>query len=124
MVNRALILVQDERPPSESSNLRRCFPDGGVDGAEALGIALYCAMASDYVREALLLALNYASHRTEVAAAAGLLIGAEYGIQSIPSVFLDPIQSARTLDTLARDLATELRDVLTDKEWLRRYPPT
>ncbi|MFF0452477.1 ADP-ribosylglycohydrolase family protein [Nocardia africana] len=124
MVNRALILVQDERPPSESSLLRRCFPDGGVDGAEALGIALYCAMASDYVREALLLALNYASHRTEVAATAGLLIGAEYGIQSIPRAFLDPIKSAHTLDTLAHDLATELRDVLTDKEWLRRYPPT
>ncbi|MFI7191938.1 ADP-ribosylglycohydrolase family protein [Nocardia nova] len=124
MVNRALILVQDERPPSELGTLRRCFPDGGVDGAEVLGIALYCAMASDYVREALLLALNYATHRTDVAATAGMLIGAEYGIQAIPRAFLDSISSAPTLDTLAHDLATELRDVLTNEEWLRRYPPT
>ncbi|PPJ07417.1 hypothetical protein C5E44_29520 [Nocardia nova] len=69
-------------------------------------------------------ALNYATHRNEVAATAGLLIGAEYGIQSIPRIFLDPIKSAPILDTLADDLATELRDVLADKEWLRRYPPT
>lgn len=124
MVNRAVRLVQDERPPTEVATLRWQFPDGGVDGAEALGIALYCAMASDYLREALLMALNYATHRNEVAATAGMLIGAEYGIQAVPRVFLDPIKSAATLDTLAHDLATELRDVLTDKEWLRRYPPT
>ncbi|NKY86475.1 ADP-ribosylglycohydrolase family protein [Nocardia veterana] len=124
MVNRALILVQDEQTPTGVGNLRRYFPDGGADGAETLGIALYSAMASDYVREALLLALNYATHRGPVAAAAGMLIGAEYGVQAIPGAFVDPIGSLPTLNTVAQELATELRDVLTDKEWLRRYPPT
>ncbi len=117
-------LIRDEWTPTQADNLRQYFPNGGADGVEALGIALYSAMVSDYVREALLLALNYATHRPQVAAVAGMLIGAEYGIQAVPKAISDPISSLPTLDAFAQDLATELRDVLTDAEWLRRYPPT
>ncbi len=124
MMSRAVLLAREERVPADMNNVRRYFEGCGTDGAEALGVALYCAMSSDYLREGLLLALNYAADRCAVAAATGMLVGAEYGIQAVPRVFLEPIKSAPTLDTLAHDLATELRDVLTDKEWLRRYPPT
>lgn len=117
-------LIREERTPTQPSNLRRHFPNGGADGVEALGIALYSAMVSDYVREALLLALNYATHRPQVAAVTGMLIGAEYGIQAVPEALRGPVASVGTLDAFAQDLATELRDVLTDAEWLRRYPPT
>jgi len=124
MMDAAVELVRDEWTPTQTDNLRRHFPEGGADGAEALGIALYCAMVSDYLREALILALNYADHRNEVAAVAGMLIGAEYGIQSVPKVFRDPVVGIDALDELAQELATELRDVLSQGEWQRRYPPT
>ncbi|MFI5777133.1 ADP-ribosylglycohydrolase family protein [Nocardia sp. NPDC051570] len=124
IIDNTVALVRNEWAPTQADNLRQYFPNGGADGAEALGIALYSAMVSDYVREALLLALNYATHRPQVAATTGLLIGAEYGIQAVPRVLRDPVKSTETLDTLAHDLATELRDTLTDTEWQRRYPPT
>lgn len=124
MIDTAVDLVRGEWTPTQVDNLRRYFPEGGVDGAEALGIALYCAMVSDYLREALVLALNYATHRNEVAAVAGMLIGAEYGIQAVPRVFRDPVSSIDALDSLAHELATELREVLNQGEWQRRYPPT
>ena len=124
MVDTAVNLVRNEWTPTQADNLRRHFPEGGADGAEALGIALYCAMVSDYLREALILALNYAPDRKEVAAVAGMLIGAEYGIQAIPKVFRDPEENLDALDTLAQELATELRDVLNQGEWQRRFPPT
>jgi ADP-ribosylglycohydrolase len=125
MIDTAVELVRNEWTPTQADTLRRHFPDGGVDGAEALGIALYCAMVSDYLREALVLALNYAdkAHRPQVTAAAGMLIGAEYGIHAVPKVFRDPVDTADPLDGLAMELATELRDVLTKGEWQRRYPP-
>lgn len=123
-IDTAVALVQDDWTPTQANNLRLYFPEGGADGAEALGIALYCAMVSDYLREALILALNYATHANEVAAVAGMLIGAEYGIQAIPKVLRDPIKDIHVLDTLGQELATELRDVLNQGEWQRRYPPT
>lgn len=123
-IDTVVSLVRDEWVPTQPSSLRRHFPNGGADGVEALGIALYSAMVSDYIREALLLALNYATHRPQVAAVAGMLIGAEYGIQAVPKALREPVASVGTLDAFAQDLATELRDVLTDAEWLRRYPPT
>lgn len=122
MIDTAVNLIRDEWTPSQADNLRRHFPEGGVDGAEALGIALYCAMISDYLREALILAMNYATGRKEVAAVAGMLIGAEYGTQAIPTVFR--VKHSEGLDILAQELATELRDVLNQGEWQRRFPPT
>ncbi|WP_084525665.1 ADP-ribosylglycohydrolase family protein [Nocardia vaccinii] len=125
MIDNVVGLVRNERAPMQADNLRRHFPGGGADGTETLGIALYSAMISDYMREALLLALNYAeAHPRPVAATAGMLIGAEYGIRAVPKVFRDPVRSVETIDMLAIDIATELRDVLTDDEWRRRYPPT
>ncbi|MCX4092709.1 ADP-ribosylglycohydrolase family protein [Nocardia sp. alder85J] len=125
MIDTTVALVRNEWTPTQADNLRKHFPHGGIDGAEGLGIALYCAMVSDYLREALVLALNYApeEHRCQVAATTGMLIGAEYGIQAIPAVFRDPVQTVHTLDRLGQDLATELRDVLDQSEWQRRYPP-
>lgn len=124
MMNRSVILAREEKVPAPLQTVQRYFPGLGEDGAEAFGLALYCAISGDYLREALLLAVNYASDRCAVAATAGLLMGAEYGIKAVPKVFRDPLSSVDALDDLAGDLATELRDVLTDKEWLRRYPPT
>ncbi len=124
MIDTTVDLVREQWTPTQADNLSRYFPDGGADGAEALGIALYCAMVSDYLREALILALNYATHANEVAAVAGMLIGAEYGIQVIPKVFRDPVSGIDALDALGQELAIELRDVLNQGEWQRRYPPT
>ncbi|WP_194291109.1 ADP-ribosylglycohydrolase family protein [Nocardia aurantia] len=126
MIDTAVNLLRNEWTPTQTDNLRKYFPGGGADGAEGLAIALYCAMVSDYIREALVLALNYApdEHRTTVTAATGMLIGAEYGVQAIPTAFRDPVEYTHTLDRLGQDLATELRDVLDQTEWLRRYPPT
>ncbi len=126
MIDTAVNLTRNEWTPTQADNLRRHFPTGGADGAEGLGIALYCALVSDYLREGLVLALNYAptEHRRQVAAATGMLIGAEYGVQAVPAVFRDPVKSVHTLDRLGQDLATEIRDVLDQTEWLRRYPPS
>ncbi|MGW3467553.1 ADP-ribosylglycohydrolase family protein [Saccharopolyspora sp. NPDC000995] len=90
---------------------------------ENLQIAVYIGMASDYVREALLLAMNYTEHRSVVGAISGMLIGADFGVQAIPSDLRAPLVLGDAIETLAKDALVEFSPgPPTDEAWLRRYP--
>ncbi|MEV6232936.1 ADP-ribosylglycohydrolase family protein [Saccharopolyspora shandongensis] len=119
----ALIMNQDYWVPTTPENIRKPFGDGGRDGAEALGLGLYCAMASDYVREALQLAMNYSAHRPVVGAITGMLIGAECGVRAIPADLRAAVPLAEVVDTLAQDALTEHGpNPPANEAWLHRYP--
>lgn len=122
-IERAWTMIRDYRVPTSTAHLRKPFPNGGRDGAEALGLALYCAMASDYVREALELAANYATNRPVVAAIAGLLLGADFGVQAVPDDLREAVPLTTIVDTLAQDATAEFTTTPpTDPHWLARYP--
>ncbi|GAA0505828.1 hypothetical protein GCM10011581_32040 [Saccharopolyspora subtropica] len=118
----ALAMIRNHWTPTDRERIRPPFGNGGDDGAEALGLALYCAMASDYVREALLLAMNYSAHRPAVGAITGMLIGAECGVRTIPPDLQAAVPFTETIDVLVRDVLVERTTEPTDQEWLRRYP--
>ncbi|WP_231849970.1 ADP-ribosylglycohydrolase family protein [Saccharopolyspora erythraea] len=122
-IDLALTMNQEYWVPASRQDMRKPFPDGGSDGAEALGLALYCAMASDYVREALQLAMNYSAHRSVVGAVTGLLIGAECGVRAIPADLRAAAPLADVVDTLAEDeIAEYSTNPPRDESWFRRYP--
>ncbi|QUH01727.1 ADP-ribosylglycohydrolase family protein [Saccharopolyspora erythraea] len=122
-IDLALTMNQEYWVPASRQDMRKPFGDGGSDGAEALGLALYCAMASDYVREALQLAMNYSAHRSVVGAVSGLLIGAECGVRAIPADLRAAAPLADVVDTLAEDeIAEYSTNPPRDESWFRRYP--
>ncbi|MCX2728998.1 ADP-ribosylglycohydrolase family protein [Saccharopolyspora sp. NFXS83] len=123
MISAALELNKEVRSPTMPGRLAATFPGGGADGAEALAIALYCALASDYVREALLLAVNYAQGRSAVCAISGLIIGAECGVNAIPSELRRVPSLYPLVDELVTDALTEFSPAApTDASWTQRYP--
>lgn len=122
MIERALNLSQETWSPANPQQVQERFPGRGEDGAEALGLALYCAVVSDYVREALLLALNYTGS-SSVAAAAGLLTGAECGEAAIPPDLRRAPSLGPVLDAVAADVLREFSPAPpTEQAWLSRYP--
>lgn len=116
-------MIRDYGVPARREDVHIPFPGGGSDGADALGLALYCAMASDYVREAVQLAVNYAPQRPVVAAMAAGLLGAECGVQAVPADLRDAAPVAAILDTLAQDARAEFSTTPpSHDDWVRRYP--
>lgn len=123
MISAALELNKEVWSPTMPGHLAATFPGGGADGAESLGISLYCALASDYVREALLLAMNYARDRSAVCAISGLIIGAECGVHAIPSELRRAPSLYPLVDELVTDALTEFSPTApTDASWTQRYP--
>lgn len=123
LVGQALELSREVRSPAFPSEFEAKFPAGGVDGAEALGMAIYCAVVSDYVREALLLAVNYAQDRSTVAAISGLIIGAECGADTIPPDLRRAPSIYPVLEELANDALAEFSPASpTTPTWFQRYP--
>ncbi|MER7077722.1 ADP-ribosylglycohydrolase [Saccharopolyspora kobensis] len=123
MMRRAFNMIREDWVPAPRERVLEAFNGGGSDGAEALGLAMYCAMASDYVREAVLLAMNYTAHRSVVGAISGLLIGAECGVQAVPRDLSGALVLGDVVRTLADDVLVEFSPgPPTDGAWLRRYP--
>lgn len=122
LVNRAVELIKSEYTPMRAAHLRDELGDGS-DGASALAIAIYVALASDYVREAILLAMNYSPHRSAVGAVSGMFLGAELGVQGIPRSLRAPLELGGILDALLDDFEREVTpDAPADDTWLHRYP--
>ncbi|TDD06862.1 ADP-ribosylglycohydrolase family protein [Saccharopolyspora terrae] len=122
LVKRAMELIESEYTPMRTAQLRDELGDGS-DGASALAISVYVALASDYVREAILLAMNYSPHRSVVGAVSGMFLGAELGVQGVPRSLRAPLQLGEVLDTLFDDFEREVNpEPPRDDEWMRRYP--
>jgi ADP-ribosylglycohydrolase len=120
-IEMALDLSRNHWTPTTRENVQKLF--GGSDGADALGLAVYCAIASDYVREALQLAMNYSAHRPVATAITGMLIGAECGLQRIPADLRAAAPLAEVVDILVQDAITEFSpDPPNNEAWFHRYP--
>lgn len=121
LIDKSVKVTQTVWTPAPVSEAHRHFGDG-ADGAEALAIALYAALASDYVREALQLAMNYTENRSVVGAICGVMVGAEYGDRAIPSD-LGAFELRNVIETLSNDALAEFSPgPPVGQEWLRRYP--
>jgi ADP-ribosyl-[dinitrogen reductase] hydrolase len=82
---------------------------GGWVGEEALAIALYCALVSDTVEDALALAVTHSGDSDSTGAIAGNLLGAEQGLAGFPDRWLAPLELADQITQIARELRVHSR---------------
>ncbi len=80
---------------------------------EALAIGLYCALAAgEDVEKGLRLAVNHGGDSDSTGAIAGNLLGALWGIGSVPAAYLDELE----LLALIRETASDLYQRMPDRE--------
>jgi ADP-ribosyl-[dinitrogen reductase] hydrolase len=98
----------------------------GWFGDEALAMALYCAVgaerASASLESAVALAVNHDGDSDSTGAITGSLLGALHGETAIPARWLDRLEMRDLIATVADDLASVPRWVLTSAERLRYRP--
>jgi len=71
---------------------------------EALAISVYCAMVAKSFQHGILIAVNHDGDSDSTGAITGNLLGAMYGVKSIPSEWLEPLELRDVIKTLAEDL--------------------
>ena len=95
----------------------------GRNGAETVAIGLYAALATDYVREALLLSVNHSGDSAATGYVCGTIVGALYGERSVPPILTRNLELRDVIQTLAQDELAEFGpNAPTDPSWLQRYP--
>ncbi|MFJ8779220.1 ADP-ribosylglycohydrolase family protein [Streptomyces sp. NPDC102476] len=123
-------LQQAEAQPADAGRLAKLAPDATAPSALLGG--LYVA-ASFPDRAQVTVALRFAAGAPDgdsVACMAGALLGAAHGVEALPVDLISRHELAWVLDTLARDLVTELTDSPSgdgfgggwDPQWWGRYP--
>lgn len=105
----ALAPERPGRPPRPADVERH---GGGWVAKEALGIAVFCALAfpdldPGQVRQALLLAVNHSGDSDSTGAICGNLLGAWHGETVLPPAWVADIEGRGTILELADDLAAE-----------------
>ena len=77
---------------------------------EALAITIYCALVARSFKRGVLLAVNHDGDSDSTGAIAGNLLGAMYGLKSIPAHWLESLE--------LRDVITEVaNDLYAFKDW-------
>ncbi|MEV0245872.1 ADP-ribosylglycohydrolase family protein [Nocardia sp. NPDC050712] len=71
---------------------------------ECLAIAVYCALATDDVRAALLLSVNHSGDSDSTGAVAGNLLGAVHGLHALPMDWVADIEGRDVILQVADDL--------------------
>ncbi len=94
--------------------------------AQALAGAVYaCLASSGDFDAAMVIAVNHSGESAAVGAVAGALLGARLGVKGLPDFYLEGLEIAPVLMTLASDLAQGcpmgLMTRLFDDEWDRKY---
>ena len=92
----------------------------GWVGEEALAIAVYCALkySNDY-RKAVIASVNHGGDSDSTGSITGNIVGANLGLSSIPSAWLEKLELREVITRLADDLLTGHRD---DESWWEHYP--
>lgn len=97
-----------------------------VSCAQVLAGAVYACLASggDF-DTAMIIAVNHSGRSAAVGAAAGALLGAQMGVEGLPDFYLEGLETAPLLQTLAADLVQGcpmgLMTRLFDDDWDRKY---
>lgn len=76
----------------------------GWTAEEALAIAIYCVLVSDKFAHAVTLAVNHSGDSDSTGAITGNIVGAIYGIDAIPEIWLAELELRDEIDHLAHDL--------------------
>jgi ADP-ribosylglycohydrolase len=96
---------------------------GGWVGEEALAIAVYAALVTDNLPEALRIAVNHSGDSDSTGAVCGNLAGACYGVAAIPADWLEKLELRPAITSLTRDALDEFGPTPPiDDAWLQRYP--
>ncbi|MER7014918.1 ADP-ribosylglycohydrolase family protein [Saccharopolyspora sp. NPDC000359] len=120
VLDRAVELAQ--RGPVAPEVIKDTLGQGWV-GEEALAIGLYAALATDNLRDALLLAVNHSGDSDSTGIVCGNIAGALHGARAVPPEWLGALELREVIETLARDALAEFSPgPPTDPAWTRRYP--
>lgn len=94
---------------------------GGYAGyaVECLEAAAWCCLNSSALEEALVRAVNLAGEADTIAAVAGGVAGANWGIEAVPQRWLEKLHRRADLELTARRLATLRRHHSSSAEGLR-----
>ena len=117
--------VDAARSAPPSADAVTCLGEGWV-ADEALGIAIYCALAAEGdLATGLRLAVNHSGDSDSTGAITGNILGAMLGEDAIPAGWLDRLELREPIARLAEDLfaaATEGPRVAEGEGWGVRYP--
>ena len=111
-------------PPEMPERIAR-LGEGWV-AEEALAIALYCALTASDFRTGVLSAVNHGGDSDSTGSLTGSLLGARFGVSSIPNEWIEGLEVRELIVTVAEDLAAHFAGYpsvrpVPDYE---RYPPT
>jgi ADP-ribosyl-[dinitrogen reductase] hydrolase len=101
----------------------------GWVGDEAIAISLYCALTADDFESGVVNAASHSGDSDSTASITGQILGTIYGVEGIPSRWLNQLELRDTIDLLARDMAVMHNDGSPDHERREldvleaRYPP-
>ncbi|SDX47860.1 ADP-ribosylglycohydrolase [Saccharopolyspora shandongensis] len=111
-----------KKGPASPEELNNTLGHGRV-GEEALAIGLYAVLATDNLRDALLLAVNHSGSSPSTGIVCGNIAGALYGARAIPQEWLSVLELRELVETLAKDALVEFSPgPPTDQSWTQRYP--
>ncbi|MER6991445.1 ADP-ribosylglycohydrolase family protein [Saccharopolyspora hirsuta] len=120
ILDKAVELAQ--RGPVAPEVIKDTLGQGWV-GEEALAIGLYAALATDNLRDALLLAVNHSGDSDSTGIVCGNIAGALHGARAVPPEWLATLELRDVIETLAGDALAEFSPgPPTDPAWTRRYP--
>lgn len=116
LLEKAQKLAKSDIKPSEAI---KELGEGWV-GDEAIAISTYCALKEpkDFAK-AVKMAVNHSGDSDSTGAILGNILGAELGVEKIPSKWLNNVELNKELGQLAEDLYVKPQDI---KNPIRRYP--
>lgn len=104
-------------------------PDGPEEAADALAVAVYCALVAADVPQGLRLAVNHGGDSIAAGALCGALLGALHGETALPAAWLAELEGRAALLEISDDFALELTQgptlhnpTASSPGWLARYP--
>ena len=98
----------------------------GWTAEEALAISLYCALTTDNFEDGVVLAVNHGGDSDSTGSITGQILGAKFGLSSIPNRWLDQLEIRDTIDVVCRDLHSlrlEEEGNMPFASLFHRYPP-
>ncbi|TWF93138.1 ADP-ribosylglycohydrolase family protein [Saccharopolyspora dendranthemae] len=120
VLDRAVGLAERGRVSPEE--LKGELGEGWV-GEEALAIGLYAVLATDNLRDALLLSVNHSGDSDSTGIVCGNIGGALYGTRGIPQDWLQQLELREVIETITNDMLAEFSPgPPTDPSWTQRYP--
>ena len=120
VLDRAVALAERGRVSPEE--LKDELGQGWV-GEEALAIGLYAVLATDNLRDALLLSVNHSGDSDSTGIVCGNIGGALHGTRGIPQDWLQQLELREVIEAITNDMLAEFSPgPPTDPSWTRRYP--